>query len=116
MEIHNLQNEYDIKNIAVIGNRLEKVQWEFTNPDTGKIAPAGKIHMFSCMTETNLLFDSEHTVPFLQKTMGLKLNGVTKAKRAELTKLSEVQTMGCWPSGDSMKVIDGIVIIKLSDD
>ena len=114
--IHDLQSKYNINSIAIIGNRLAEVQWEFSNPDNGKITPVGEIHMFSSMFETNLLYDSDHTVPFLQNVMGVNLDSVSKLKASELSSLPEVQSMECWPNDGSMRVMDGVLIIKLSDE
>ena len=116
VKIHDLQDEYDIKNLAVVGTRFSEVQWEYSDSNTGKIAPAGKVHLFSGGLGTNLLIDSEHTVLFLQNTLGLELKSVANEKIAELSELPEVQAMRCWPSRDSMKVIDGVLVIKLSDE
>lgn len=116
MKIHDLQDEYDIKNLAVVGNRAAEVQWEYLDPNTGRIAPVGKIYLFSGRLKTNLFIDSELTVRFLQNTLGLGLKSVTKEKIAELSESSEVQAMRCWPRRDSMKVIKDVLVIKLSDE
>lgn len=114
-EIHDLQNEYEVNDIAVIGNRLEKVQWPISNSETGEIAPAGKIHMLSALIETNLFIDAEHTIPFLKATFGMELESVTHARLIELSESVEVQSMGCWPSGDSIAVVDDTLVIKLAN-
>lgn len=113
-EIHDLQDEYDIEDIAVIGNRLPQVQWPISDPETGKIAPAGKIYMLSALIETSLFTNADHTIPFLQATFDLELAPVTQARLAELSELPEVRAMDCWPSGDAIAVIDGTLIIKLA--
>lgn len=115
-EIHDLQDAHEINNIAVIGDRLAKVQWPISDPKTGKIAPAGKIHMLSALIETNLFTDAEHTVPFLKASFGLELEPVNSEKLAELSEIPEVQSMGCWPSGDSIAVLDDILVIKLANE
>ena len=114
-EIHDLQDEYEINNIAVIGDRLAEVQWPIFNLETGEIAPAGKIHMLSALLETSLFTNAEHTIPFLTATFGMELESVTNARLIELSESAEVQSMGCWPSSDSIAVIDDILVIKLAD-
>ena len=116
MKIHDLLDENDIEYIAVVGKRFAEVQWEYADPNTGKIAPAGKIHLLSGRLETSLLTNSENTVLFLQNTLGLELKSVTSEKIAELSESPEIQAMRCFPSGDSMKVLDGILVIKLADE
>lgn len=114
-EIHNFQDEYKIKKIAVVGNRLAEVQWPISNPETEKIAPAGKIHILSALIETSLFIDAEHVISFLKTTFGLELESVTSAMLAELSENEEVQVMGCWPSADSIAVIDDTLVIKLAN-
>lgn len=114
-EIHNLQDEYDIKNIAILGSRLDDVQWPTTDYETGKIAPAGKIHMLSMMLEESLLYDSIHTTLFLRTTFGLDLPESDTNQINLLLDTDDVRNMGCWPSGDSIKVIDNTLVIKYSD-
>lgn len=115
MEIHDLQDEYEIKGIAVIGNRAEEVAWAFFDEKTGKIAPAGKIFLLSSLLETSLLIDHQHTVLYLWQTFGLDLPSATRMDRDALAQKPEVQQMGCWPAGDSMAVIDGVLVLKLAE-
>ena len=114
-EIHDLQDEYEFEKIAVIGTRLEEVQWPVSDSDTGEVAPAGKIHMLSGLVETSLLIDNEHTIPFLKATFGLGLEPVSGTELSEFHTSSAVKTMGCWPEGDSLAVIDDVLVLKLSD-
>lgn len=116
-EIHDLQNIHEVDKIAVIGNRLAEVQWKRENVDIvgGGNGPAGKIHIFSSLIETNLLIDHEHTVPFLNTTYGLELASATKAEQEMLAQTEIVANMPCWPAEGSMCVIDGTLIVKLAN-
>lgn len=113
MKIHDFQSKYDLKKIAVVGNRIHKVQYE--DFKANKMQISGKIHMLSGVLEKTLLYDSEHTVPFLQTTFGMDLNPLNISQRNKLLHKGAVQAMGCWPSSDSVGVIDNVLIIKLSD-
>ncbi|MEE0800515.1 MAG: glucosyltransferase domain-containing protein [Gemmiger sp.] len=114
-EIHDLQDEYEIDNIAVVGNRLAEVQWPISDPETSNVGPSGKIHMLSTLIETNLFIDAEHTIPFLKATFGMDLEPVTTARLTELSESADVQAMGCWPEKDSIAVMDGTLVIKLAN-
>ena len=115
MEIHDLQDEYVFEKIAVVGTRIYEVQLEGIDPETGKMQIPGKIHILSSLLEKTLLYDSEHTTKFLHATFGLNLEPLNREQRNELLNTDEVQAMECWPSGDSIAVIDDILVIKLSD-
>ena len=115
MEIHDLQDEYEVEKIAVLGNRLGDVQWGFFDEEDGSITPAGELFMLSSLIETNLLIDHEHTVLFLRQSFGLEMEGATGEEMSVLSQNPAVQEMGCWPAEDSMTVIDGILVLKLSE-
>lgn len=108
-EINELRDEYEFDKIAVVGNRIFDVR--FGEPGE----KGSRIHILSSLIEETLLYDSEHTVNFLRETFGLDLEPVERSFRDGLLDTEEVANMGCWPSGDSVTVIDGILVIKLSD-
>lgn len=115
LEIHDIQNTHEVEKIAVIGNRLDEVQWEIVDSVSGGVSPAGKIYMLSNLIETNMLIDHEHTVPFLNATYGLELPSATKEEQELLAQTETVAAMPCWPKEGSVYVIDGTLIIKLAD-
>ena len=114
-KIHDLQDEYDFDKIAVVGTRIYEVQYENSDSETNIMRITGKIHILSGLLEKSLLYDSEHTVRFLQTTFGMDLAPLNFSQRNELLHRDEVQTMGCWPSGNSIAVIDDVLVIKISD-
>ena len=115
-EIHDLQDRYTFDKIAVVGTRIYEVQYESIDPKTGEMQKSGKLHILSGLLEESLLYDSEHTIKFLEATFGLELNATLNLKqRNALLRTEEVQSMGCWPAGDSIAVIDDTLVIKLSD-
>lgn len=113
--IHILQSEYEFDKIAVVGTRIFDVQHDSIDPETGKIQNIGKLHILSGLLEETLLYDSVHTINFLQATHGLELESLTFSQRNDLLDTDEVRNMGCWPSSDSITVIDDILVIKLSE-
>lgn len=115
VEIHNLQDTYDFDKIAVVGNRIYEVQYENIDPETGHMQISGRIHILSSLLETSLLYDSEHTTKYLKATFGLDLEPVDLAQRDAFLDTEEVASMGCWPAGDSIAVIDDTLVLKLSD-
>lgn len=115
MEIHNIEDEYEYDKIAVIGRRMDDVKWDRFDPGTGKSTPVIVNPLFDGLFETSLLYDWEHTVLFLRNTFGLVRPVATMEEMAILSDSQEVQEMECWPSDDSIKVIDNTLVIKLGD-
>lgn len=114
MKIHQLQDEQQIDKIAVLGYRPVETALEFLDKETGDVAPAGKLYMLSSHLETSLLLSHEHTVRYLKETYGLEIPSLDYESRQALEESQEAKEMGCWPAGDSMVVIDGVLIIKLA--
>lgn len=114
-QIHALQREQDFDKIAVIGSRHKDVQWIFSDPETGAIAPAGRIYMLSSLLESSLLYDSDHIIFFLKANYGLELEPVSGEMKTQLAASPDVEAMGCWPQGDGIKVIGNTLVIKLSN-
>ena len=115
-EIHDLQDVYDFDKIAVVGVKASDVQLKLTDSITDLTSHAGSILLLSSLIETSLLYDSEHTTRFLDATFGFSLESLDIAQRNALLETDEVKAMGCWPSGNSITVIDDILVIKLSDN
>lgn len=114
VRIHQLQDEQQIDKIAVLGYRPMEVALDFFDEENGGVAPAGKLFMLSSQLETSLLLSHEHTVRYLKETYGLEIPSLDTVSRAALEERQEVKEMPCWPAGDSMTVIDGVLIIKLA--
>lgn len=112
--IHAMEAEYEFDKFAVVGSRVTQVP--DIDPETGKMVPSGQIHILNGVLETNLLYDSEHTTRFLKHTFGLETDTPYSAtQRDELLRSEAVQAMPCWPEGGSMAVIDGTLVLKLSE-
>ncbi len=112
MEIHDLKDEYEFDEIIIIGDKLADVQW---NEEKGLNAPSDRINILSSLLETSLLFNEEHTIPFLNATYGIELQKVGGEKKESILNNTRVENMPCWPSDGSMIVIDNVLVLKLSD-
>lgn len=115
LEIHDLQKQYEVEKIAILGNRLAEVQWDMDDKVVRTVGPAEKIFMLSNLIETNLLMNHEHTVPFLQATYGLELPSASYEEQCLLAQTESVINMPCWPEDGSTCVINGTLVIKLAD-
>ena len=115
-EIHDLQDVYEFDKIAVVGTRIYDVQFVNFDTETGMRTNTGEIHILSVYLEKTLLFDSDRTTKYLYATFGLDLEVVDDMQMNELLANKEVQDMGCWPAGNSIGVVDDILVIKLSGE
>lgn len=96
------------KEIAVIGSRLKDVSLDNT-------AHGKKIHMLGQLLESDMLFDDAHVVNFLKNTFDEDICSVESEILETLKDSKEVKEMGVWPSSDSVKEIDGTIVIKISE-
>lgn len=63
----------------------------------------------------NFLIDNTRRVAFIRDYIGINLPAASTAKSAELSKTAEFKEMPCYPSPGFAKVIDGCLVVKLSD-
>ena len=102
--IHMLDDEAD--SIVVVGDLIQEVL-------LSKDAHGQKIPLLTRLIEKHFLFDSSHTLLFLEHTFYNDLQKDFAVDEWEARE--EVQNMGCWPAKDSVQVIDKTVVIKLSN-
>lgn len=114
VEIHNMQDEYEFDKIAVVG-RAENAVYEDIDPETNKLQPVGRVNSFLGLSKNTLMYDSDHVILYLEATFGLDLEVVDREERNRLLDTDEVRNMNSWPSDGSLKVIDGTLVLKLSD-
>lgn len=114
-DIHDMQDEYDFDKIAIIGTLYREVWLDDFDPETGAVLPAGEIHILSTLMKHSLFFDSDHITRFLEANFGFKMECLTQDERNELLSSEKCQAMECWPKKSSMAVIDGVLVIKLSE-
>lgn len=77
--------------------------------------PYTSIHMMATLIEDHLLYNNEHAYLFLYNTFDMDLDRPPVEVRNRLDASDAVANMGTWPAEDSVQVIDGVLVIKLSD-
>ena len=104
--IHMLTDE-EVPSVAVFGRSY-----------AGKALEDGPgvraVHNMSGLLQTDILYDQGHWTRFMEAAMGFRFTYVSDETRAALEQSPEVAEMGCWPAADSVKCIDGSIVIKLS--
>lgn len=115
MRIHEIEAKQSFNQIAVIGNKLEAVQFQNIDFNTGKMRPSGQVHILNGGLETTLLFNAEHILPFLKYTFGIDYPSLSRSERLSLSKTEAVRAMPCWPDPGSLAVNDSVLILKISD-
>lgn len=114
IEIKNmLDTEFEKLNgdacIAIIGNRNAEVSLDRTSQ-------AGHIQLFADGIEKSLLFNSEHITGYLKNVLYYDKTFVLDSETInQITETDEFKNMSNWPAKDSIKTIDGTVVLKLSE-
>ena len=116
LRIHELQDENPVDRIAILGSKSSELAYEMINQTEEGEHSSGQLHLISRLLMSDLLYDAGHTSYFLQEFFGLELPLASQEERDALFMSEEVQAMGCWPAGDSTAVIDGALVIKLSNE
>lgn len=65
--------------------------------------------------DVNLMRNQDFIVSILNNDLGMVLDGVNGEMREELLESKTVQEMGCWPAADSVRMVDGVMVMKLQD-
>ena len=107
--IEQAQEEYgeEIESIAFIGTQVENVAFANTHP-------ADRIHLMGMQLEEHLIYDHTHAYLYISNTYGLDLPAASYEDRQALENTVDVQNMGIWPEENSVEIVDGILVIKLS--
>lgn len=105
-EIHDLDT--DSKQIAVVGNKTREVSLD-------DVPHAKKIHMLGQLLETNLMYDEEHLVYFLNETFYADFIRADKKWESDAGIGKQIAEMSIWPEKDSIRVIDDVIFIKLKE-
>ena len=105
-----VQEEYgeEIESIAFIGNRAHEVA--LINSAQGN-----KIPLLGSVIETDFLYDHTHAYLYMCNTYNLGLPAVSYEDRQALAATDAVRNMDVWPVKDSVKIVDGVLVIKLAD-
>ena len=101
--------DLDGEKIAVLGS-------DETNVSLGDHDEyADKIHIFTALLEENLLFDTVHTVLFINNTFDCDYDRASDEEIETLELSDEVAEMGVWPASDSIQLIGDTIVIKMSE-
>jgi hypothetical protein len=114
--VYDLQEHHEIERIAVIGTRKD-IALDFADPETKKLNVPGQVQIITnVVTETMIMWTGQ-TESFLDYAFDLTLEPLPYQEKKDLLETSnEVQNMPCWPAQDSVKVLDGILVIKFSNE
>lgn len=112
--IHEIEDSNEFDNIAIVGDLIEEVGLFNQNLNITN-SFKGQIHLLSSGLEKSLMYDAQHIYLYLKNVHYLDYELIDDLELQILNNNEEVQKMKSWPSKDSMKVIGGTLVIKLSD-
>lgn len=116
MRIHQLQDNQTFKNVAFFGDIRDDMQFTLKDTVTNKYITAEKDFVYGRDIYRSLIDDSESLSNFIEVNYGLKLVPAKKSVINDISKSRELERMKCWPAKDSMKVIDGTLVIKFNNN
>ena len=116
MEIHDVPNYRNAKRIAIIGSRYYDVTYDAMDSDTAEHTHIRQIQSLSATMDKTLLFDADHTAPFLKWVFGLEMEQIKQDELKQIKQIDAVQKMPCWPNEGSICVFDDILVIKLAGE
>lgn len=65
--------------------------------------------------DVNLMRNQTFIIVILAEDLGMRLEGVDPDEKERVLASPEYAEMTCWPSADSVKIIEGVIVIKLSE-
>ena len=116
MRIHQLQDNQTFKNVAFFGDKRDDMQFTLKDTVTNKYIKAEKDFVYGRDIYRSLIDDSDSLSNFIEVNYGLKLVPAKKSVINDISKSRELEGMKCWPAKDSMKVIDGTLVIKFNNN
>ncbi len=66
--------------------------------------------------DVNLMRNQSFIITILNVDLGMNLDGVNNEERERTLASEAYDRMPCWPAGDSVQVIDDVIVIKLSEN
>lgn len=116
MRVHQLQDNQTFKNVAFFGDIRDDMQFTLKDTVTNKYITAEKDFVYGRDMYRSLIYNSETLSNFIEVNYGLKLVPAKKSVINDISKSRELERMKCWPAKDSMKVIDGTLVIKFNNN
>lgn len=65
--------------------------------------------------DVNLMRNQTFIIVILADDLGMRLEGVDPDEKERVLASPEYAEMACWPSADSVKIIEDVIVIKLSE-
>jgi len=103
-----LLTDMDPIQITVAGSTFDRSLLDGTSE-------ARAVHNMSQLLQKSLAFDQGHLVEFMRITFDCDLVYPSGEEQQRLRESPEAASMPCWPAAGSVAVVDGTVVIKLSD-
>ena len=116
MRIHQLQDNQTFKNVAFFGDIRDDMKFTLKDTVTNKYISSQKDFVYGREIYRSLIYSSETLSNFIEVNYGLKLVPAKKSVINDISKSKELERMKCWPAKDSMKVIDGTLVIKFNNN
>lgn len=66
--------------------------------------------------DVNLMRNQTFIIVILAQDLGMRLEGVDPDEKERVLASPEYAEMTCWPTADSVKMIDGVIVVKLSEE
>lgn len=104
------ENDLNTDKLLVIGDTAVDAAFA---PDSAfaKLTPT-----YAAGIEKTYLFNYEHYVYFLNNTFNTDYSPVSEEDLTAIYESGETEKMGVWPAGNSVREIEGVIVIKLSDN
>lgn len=112
-DIREQQERHNVDQYTVVGQRYTETMLRGNDPEFGTTNEIGQIQLFTGILDENLLIEGGRISAFLEQIFGQEMEYHEKAVSLEDP---EVQMMPTWPQAGSVKVIDDMLVIKLSEN
>ena len=109
--MHMIADDDEIERIAIVGagDKSDAVI-------LGYDEPSSHAHILTGRLRSDLMYDREHIYHFLEGVLGVDFRFASNEECAELAEQPDVADMGVWPAKDSMRLRNGVLIIKIGQD
>lgn len=106
--MHMIANDDEIERIAIVGAG-EKSDAVILGYDE----PSSHAHILTGRLRSDLMYDREHIYHFLEGVLGVDFRFASNEECAEFAEQPDIADMGVWPAKDSMRLCNGVLIIKI---
>ena len=108
IRIHEIEDETPFDKIAIVNDEQK------LNYNDAKLSDITKdYYLLLRAVDKNLLLDQKHISLYLSHTFNFDIPFVSNDEHDIIEQNPEIDEMAAWPSKDSMRVIDDVLVIKL---